>query len=159
MDKNAFAQKVLDAEEAMYRVAKSMLSVDADCEDAVSEAILKAYSSLGSLREEKFFKTWLIRILINECRKIQKSNKKIVLYDEAMDNAAAPEKEDYTDLYRAVMALPEKIRIAVVLYYIEGYSVTEIKSILTIPSGTVKSRLAKGRELLKQQLCDNSRVS
>lgn len=126
--------------------------LDADCEDAVSEAILKAYSSISTLKNEKYFKTWLIRILINESLKIRKYRKANYLYDEQFLWDVEQEGESYTELYNAIISLPEKIRIAVVLYYIEGYSVEEIKDILKVPTGTVKSRLYKGRKMLKIEL-------
>ena len=70
MNRTDFILRVRGCERRLYRVARTMLRSDADCEDAVQEALLKAWSKLGSLREEQFFETWLIRILINECRKL-----------------------------------------------------------------------------------------
>lgn len=64
----------------------------------------------------------------------------------------APVAPNDVDLYNAIGMLPPKIRITIVLYYVEGYSTAEIKTILKIPQGTVKSRLAKGRTLLKSIL-------
>lgn len=148
MNKADFEQEVLAAEKTLYRVARSILKSEADCEDAVSEAILKAYMKLGALRDEKFFRTWLIRILINECKKIYKLNSRTISY-ENIPEMPGDDRTSANEVYTAIMQLPEKIRIAVILHYSEGYSVAETASIMRIPSGTVKSRLSKGRSLLK----------
>lgn len=151
MDKEKFTQEVLNAEQTMYRVAKSILLNDHDCEDAVQEAVLKAFSKLSSLREEKYFKTWLIRILINECYRNKRAKSKLVPFNEYADTQPKIH-DDYSYLYSAVIQLKEPIRIVIVLHYIEGYSVQEIGKILKIPAGTVKSRLYSGRKLLKEEL-------
>lgn len=152
LNTEVFKQKVIRSEDTLYRVSKSILINDRDCEDVVSSAILKAFRKKNTLREDKYFKTWLIRILINECYSIKKKQKKEVSYDEYFENTASEKKEDYSDLYLAVSKLPDKIRITLLLHYIEGYSVDETADILKIPSGTVKSRLSKGRNLLKIEL-------
>lgn len=151
MDNNEFSLKVLEAEQSLYNVAKTILYCESDCEDAVQNAILKAYLKIHTLKKEQFFKTWLTRILINECYSKLRENKRIVPYEEYMQEAAA-EEEDCSEIYTAIMSLKKDIRITVELYYIEGYSVSEIKDILKIPAGTVKSRLYKGRSLLKSIL-------
>lgn len=152
MNKNTFIQKVTEIEDTLYRVAKTILLHDADCEDVVQEAILKAYDKLNTLKQEQYFKTWLVRILLNECYSIKRKEITKIPYEECFQNMKTEEKTDYNDLYIAIRALPEKIKITIVLYYVEGYSVEEIKQILKIPSGTVKSRLSKGRKLLKMKL-------
>ncbi|MGL4911554.1 MAG: RNA polymerase sigma factor [Romboutsia sp.] len=152
MNKSTFIDKVLEAERTLYHVSKSILSHDQDCEDAVQGAILKAYDKLNTLKEEQFFKTWLIRILINECYSLKRKQILQVPYEECFEFTKAEDKQDYSELYMAISKLPPRIRITIVLYYVEGYSVDEIKSILKIPSGTVKSRLSKGRKLLKLKL-------
>lgn len=153
MNKEKFAKEVMSAEMTMYHIAKSILVYESDCEDAVSEAVLKAYSKLSALREESYFKTWLIRILINECYRRKKAQNKIVPLNEYED-WQSEQKEDYSYLYQAVMKLKQSVRIVIVLHYIEGYSVKEVGEILKIPTGTVKSRLHTGRKLLREELCD-----
>lgn len=152
MNKELFTIKVLEAESTLYHMAKSILGQDKDCEDAVQEAILKAYQKLATLKEEKYFKTWLIRILLNECYRLKRRKYPILNYEEHFKRAVLETKEDYSQLYVAIQKLPLKIRLTIVLFYVEGYSVLEIKEILKIPAGTVKSRLAKGRKLLKKEL-------
>lgn len=152
MNKDTFIDDVLEVESTLYHVSKSILTHEQDCEDAVQEAILKAYNKLGTLKKEQYFKTWLVRILINECYSLKRKEYSQVPYEEYFESAKANDKENYNELYSAIQNLPERIRITIVLYYVEGYSVKEIKQILQIPTGTVKSRLAKGRNLLKIKL-------
>jgi RNA polymerase sigma-70 factor (ECF subfamily) len=151
MDKIEFSKRVLEAERSLYHVSKVLLFYESDCEDVVQEAILKAYLKRDSLREVKFFKTWLTRILINECYQFLRTKKQEVSYDDYMSQEPA-EKKRYTELYNAIRKLDEKHKLPIVLYYIEGYSVEEIAGTLRIPSGTVKSRLSKGRKMLKDLL-------
>lgn len=152
MNKETFIANVLDAESTLYHVSKSILTHEQDCEDAVQGAILKAYDRIGTLKKEKYFKTWLVRILINECYDLKRKECPQVSYEEYFESTKADDRKDYRELYLAIQNLPERIRITIVLYYVEGYSVEEIKQILEIPAGTVKSRLAKGRKLLKIKL-------
>jgi len=152
LNKDTFIDDVLEVESTLYHVSKSILTHEQDCEDAVQEAILKAYNKLGTLKKEQYFKTWLVRILINECYSLKRKEYSQVPYEEYFESAKANDKENYNELYSAIQNLPERIRITIVLYYVEGYSVKEIKQILQIPTGTVKSRLAKGRNLLKIKL-------
>ncbi|APM37679.1 RNA polymerase sigma factor [Clostridium kluyveri] len=152
MNKDTFIDNVLKANSTLYHVSKSILTHEQDCEDAVQGAILKAYNKLGTLKKEQYFRTWLIRILINECYSLKRKEYSQVSYEEYFESAKADDKKDYSELYLAIKNLPERIRITIVLYYVEGYTVEEIKQILKIPAGTVKSRLAKGRKLLKIKL-------
>ena len=149
MTKEKFSDLILECEQTMYRVSMSMLRNESDSEDAVQTAILAAYEKLYTLRREEYFKTWLIRILINVCNKQLKFRSR---HTELNDEHEAKSTDTSSDVRYAIEKLPEKIRQAVVLYYIEGFSVGEVKQIMKIPEGTVKSRLAKGRELLREEL-------
>lgn len=152
MDKEQFTRYILEAEATMYRISKTILINDSDCEDAVQDAVLKAYSKLRTLRDERYFKTWLIRILMNECYRKKREQSRLAPLDDSMEISSAD--EDYSELYSVIMRLKPKIRLIIVLYYIEGYSVCEIGKILKIPEGTVKSRLYSGRRILKEELKD-----
>lgn len=151
MDKDSFAKNVLEAETTMYRVAKSIMANESDTEDAVSGAVLKAFEKLHTLRDERYFKTWLIRILINECYRELRARAKIMPLEEYAENLTANDN-GCSDLYRAVMRLKPRVRIVIVLHCIEGYSVEETAGILKIPAGTVKSRLHTGRGILREEL-------
>jgi len=148
MNKAEFTDRALACERRLYRIARTLLSSDADCEDAVQEALLRAWSKRSSLREEQYFETWLVRILINECRMLYR--RRSYAECEIPETLAAPPAD--AELMNALMSLPEKHRITLELHCIEGYSVREIARMLRLPEGTVKWRLSRGRALLKQEL-------
>lgn len=151
MKKEQLGQLIIASEESMYHVAKTLLSSDADCADAIQEAIVKAFTNLHTLRQDSYAKTWLIRILINECYAFMRREKRIVSLEEYQYQEVA-EQEDYSDLYQAVRQLPQKIRICVTLYYLEGYSVKETAKILGISESAVKNRLARARAKMRGEL-------
>ena len=151
MTKEKFSALVLESEQTLYRVSMSMLKNESDCEDAVQTAILTAYENLSKLRHEEYFKTWLVRILINVCNSQLKYRSR---HTQLNDEYEAKDTQTSSEVRYAIEKLPVKIRQAVVLYYIEGFSVKDISLILRIPEGTVKSRLSKGRELLRCELAE-----
>ena len=151
MDREEFTRAVLEYENTLYRVAKSMLGSEADCADAAQNALLRAWERLHTLRDPAYFKTWLTRILINECRAMLRQRARFVpLEEEAAEGEIAPERD--SGLYEAVMGLDVKYRVPFVLYYIEGFRTREIASMLKLPEGTVKTRLRRAREILRTEL-------
>lgn len=153
MDKNALGNLVLENEAQLYRIAKAILRRDEDCADAAQEAITKAFENLHTLRKDKYAKTWLIRILINECCRLAQRRQQEQPMPEEW-NVPAPEKENYSRLYQALQKLDAEFRVALVLHYLEGFQIQEISEMLKIPPGTVKSRLHRGREKLKGLLAE-----
>lgn len=148
MTKDKFTKLVCEYENTLYTVAISMMKNEHDCEDAIQTAILKAFEKLSTLKHEEYFKTWLVRILINVCKKnLKKQNNVSVVQEDISSN-----DNDSIEVRLALENLPDKIRQVVVLHYIESFTTKEVADILSIPKGTVLSRLAKGRELLKLEL-------
>lgn len=152
MDVNKFEQLVRTSADTLYRVSMSMLKNEHDAQDCVSEAILKAYENLHKLKKEEFFRTWLTRILINECKHILKKSSRVVCVEKLPDISSRDNPYLSVEVGEAINSLPEKIRLVIIMFYVEDYSIKEIKRVLNIPEGTVKSRLSKGRALLKEQL-------
>ena len=138
----------------MYHVAKTLLYSDADCADAIQEAIVKAFSSIHTLRRDAYAKTWLVRIVINECYAIMRREKKLVSLEDYSVEEAAEERADYSDLYEALSHLSEEIRLTVTLYYMEGYSVKEIAALMNTTESAVKNRLARARDKMKKELAE-----
>lgn len=158
MDKNTFTEKILENEDMLYRISMSMLKNQTDCEDAVQDTILAAYSKLNTLKYEEYFRTWLVRILINNCNKLLRQRGRVIS-DSNLPEAVVDSAEISTEVRLALDSLNPKIRIVVVMKYIEGFSVKEIKQILRIPEGTVKSRLSEGRKKLGIELADRHRTA
>ena len=142
-----------------------------DAEDVVQETFLRAYRSLESFRGESSLKTWLYAIALNRVRVRRGTLARLrglfgggsgptpdfSLLDNAADPERSPEEnallsDQRRRLRKAVLDLPEEFRAAVVLRDLEGLSYEEVASVLTVPVGTVRSRLARGRALLKEAL-------
>ena len=98
MKKEQLGELIIASEETMYRVAKSLLYNDADCADAIQEAIVKAFSKLHTLKEDTYAKTWLVKIVMNECYAIMRKEKRIISLDDYQMEDQEAEQEDYSEL-------------------------------------------------------------
>lgn len=152
-DQHAFAELIRSIHKVSYRLAKSILAKDEDCADAMQEAIIKAYQNLEQLREPKHFKSWFSKILIHQCYRLHSKRKKVISLHETtqqeIPTQAPYERVEFRDL---VSRLEEPFRLVVTLYYLEKYSLQEVADILEVPSGTVKSRLYRARQMLQNFL-------
>lgn len=150
MNKAEFTRWVLAVENRLYRISCGMLDNPQDRLDAVQEAVLKAWSKLPDLRVEKYFETWLTRILINECHNIQSAGGRTL----PLENLPEQGRLDAQDraLRMAIASLGVELRIPLLLHYMEGYKTREIAQILQIPEGTVKTRLLRAKRKLKALL-------
>ena len=152
---------ILNSERQLYSTAKTILINDQDCADAIQETIVKAFSKIGTLRNDKYAKTWLIRILINECYTLLRKSSKLVSLEgmSEMTEIETDQRTDYSDLYRAVNSLKEELRMPVILYYIEDFNIKEIAQILEITEGAVQKRLARARGKLKRNLQESEELT
>ncbi|WP_166244652.1 sigma-70 family RNA polymerase sigma factor [Paenibacillus turpanensis] len=141
----AFVQLIKAYEGTLYQVSYAMLRSDSDCVDAAQETILEAFRSIGQLKEPKYFKTWLIRILIHQCNRILRRRSKIVSMDFVAEPSFSMNEEDRLDLQAAVQRLEDELQIVITLFYMEDLSYSEIAEMLEIPEGTVKSRLHRAK--------------
>lgn len=146
MDESQFSQRVSLARDKLFRIAYTLLHDEQDCADALQEALLRAWRNLPRLREERYFDTWLVRILINECKRLCAQRRRQIV------PLSAPLAPEDVGLHDALRALDARYRLPVVLHYLEGYSLEEIAWLLRIPMGTVKSRMHAGRARLKDML-------
>lgn len=146
-DAQAFCRLALEYERTLYRVSRTVLHSDEDCADAVQEALLKAWRNVGTLRRPEYFRTWLVRITLNECYSLCRRYRGTAPL-EAADRAAGSEPDGEMDLRDAIFALPERLRVALVLVYVEGFTIEEAARALGVPQGTVKSRLSRARAKL-----------
>lgn len=148
-----FAQAVWDMREGMLRFAMSILHARADAEDAVSEATLRAWERLPTLRDESLFRKWMMSIVANCCYTHLRKAKRMVL-QETMPESTASSGEDACILWTCVTELPDRLREPVVLYYYEGFHVDEIAQILRVPKGTVAARMHRARARLREVLLE-----
>ena len=131
----------------MFAYAFSITKSREDAEDAVHNAVIKAFDNLPKLRSKAKFRQWLFKILRNECLLSMCFRRRFSPITEDIP-AEQKDLETSIDLSIAVSGLSEELREIVVLYYKIGYSTGEIAQILDIPRGTVMSRLARARELI-----------
>ena len=144
---------IMENMQSMYRVAFSILKTEDEISDAISNTTVIVFEKISTLQNDEFFKTWLIRILINECYKICKQNKKII-YLENLNQENLTYSDKYVDfeIRKIIKSLDNDLHEIVMLYYFEDFSVKEISKILKIPEGTVKSRLSRARDKLSKLL-------
>ncbi|OIJ13642.1 RNA polymerase subunit sigma-24 [Anaerobacillus alkalilacustris] len=123
--------------------------------DAVQETFIRVYQNIHLYEGDRPFKPWFYKILINECNRILKKNSKVVSVAEIIEREQTQTDHDfveYEDLYDAIKGLEPHNRIPIVLKYLNGFKEQEIANILEENVNTIKSRLFKGRQKLKQFL-------
>ena len=137
----------------VYRAAFSVCQNPADADDVTQDAFLRYHTRGEDYESEEHLKAWLLRVAINRARDLTASfwRKNTAALADYMETLVFQAPED-SDLFRAVMALPEKYRVVIHLFYYEEYSVEEIAQLLRRRPGTVKSQLSRGRALLKTAL-------
>jgi RNA polymerase sigma-70 factor (ECF subfamily) len=174
--KERFEKEVLPLLPNLYSAALRMTRNPADAEDLVQETYLRAYRGFSGFEEGTNLRAWMYRILtntfINSYRKRQREPLTVpeddleewYLYDKLGASGLEPSAEAEViqrmpdeDVQRALEALPEGFRLAVLLADIEGFSYKEIAEILGIPIGTVMSRLHRGRRALEKALWERVR--
>ena len=155
-DEKAFDDLIILIEKELYLIAKTKLKNDDDIADAIQETILKCYQNIYKLRDAKLFKTWTIKILINECNKIyrKKEKYKISLEDNEIEKyIKSEEKYDENIEFRLLIRkLEEDEQLILTLYYCSGYTTKEISKILKKNENTVRSKMSRAKVKLKNQL-------
>lgn len=162
-DDQAFVELIEENKQAMYKIAVGILKNDFDAADAIQESILTCYEKLRELKKAQYFKTWLLRILINNCNQMLREQKKVVGIEayygaedikgkKAEEKIAAPLgaatiNEDFLEL---LDQMEQQYRVVLILYYVEEMSIREISQILQMNENTVKTRLSRGRGVYKK---------
>lgn len=165
-DASAFEQLMRAQESRMYAVSLRMCGNREDALDCTQEAMLRIFRAIGNFKGQSSFATWAYRITMNTCldelrrRKLRTSSSLDALLDSGWspaDENDTPEKhsiasEQRRTLEKAIADLPEDMRAAIVLRDIQGFSYDEIAKILEANVGTIKSRISRGREKLREML-------
>ena len=134
----------------LLRLAYTRLDSVQDAEDAVQDVFLKLLSTRPVFRDAGHEKAWLIRATLHRASDIRRRAEKRNVPLETAENS--PAREEGGELLAAVRALPQKYSSVIHLHYYEGYSIQEISKLLGLPAPTVGTRLARGRERLRQML-------
>lgn len=152
-DKEAFSELIMDIESYLYKIARTKLHNEEDIQDAVQNTIINAYLNIKNLKSNKYFKTWITRILINECHRIYRysaKNNKLIddyIYEENFDKS-----DENINFEELISSLDEIKKEVFRLYYNENWSIKKISAKLNMNENTIKSILHRGRKLLKENL-------
>lgn len=144
----------------LYGLCMSLCADPFEADDLYQDTWVRVVRSISQYDPNRDFEPWLTKICINTYRNTLRRIARSPLLnfrtneekDALLQSVPAPEDPDYHFLYDAVNQLPEKFRLAVILYYFEEMDIAATAQILGIPDGTVKSRLSKARKLLKEAL-------
>ena len=151
-DREGFAAAVTAHGRAMFRAARAVLDGDADAEEAVGEAVLRAWERWGTLRDPEAVRPWLLKITVNCAHGLRRKNGRVTSMADMAQVAGTVEPPPVSGLWEAVCRLPRDSRAVVTLYYYEDMTVAEIARVLGVAQGTVKSRLSRARSRLKEML-------
>jgi len=154
-DKDAFIALMDEHNDAMLRIAHGYLSQEADIADAIQDTILDAYEHLPSLKEPCYFRTWLIRILINNCNHIYNRNKNYIPLEDVSENLSDMAQEADTPFFKfreLLSYVSDENRLCFQLYYGEELTTREIADILHINESTIRSRMHREKQKLKTRL-------
>lgn len=147
-----FTRETIALTPTLYRISMSILRHEADCRDAVQQALLNAWVIRVRLEETRFH-TYLTRIVINECRNIQRQRMRVTPVAELPEMEYNMQQEE-SELREAIDLLPESLRTPLLLHYMERFNEKETAGALGITVVAVKNRLYRARKALKQQLKD-----
>lgn len=159
MDAVTFQAEAMKVQCLLWRVSWSILGNNDDCADAVQEALTRAWQHKETLRNLKSFRPWLTRILTNVCNDMlrQRMRGKVISLEDASEPAHEEELADPLSVREAIDGLSPEQRTVMVLYYLEGATISEIADMLDLSPGTVKSRMTYARRRLRAFLDDEGR--
>jgi RNA polymerase sigma-70 factor (ECF subfamily) len=153
-----FEARLADSSTLAFRIAYSVLRQRQDAEDVAQEALVKAHRAIGQLRDRDRFRAWLVRMTWRLALDQRRADVRRLKRERAVPEPSQPPTSEDTlmaqersaRVWRAIDALPERLRIVIVLSAIEGHGVREVATLLGVPDGTVKSRLFEARRRLQE---------
>ena len=150
-DSGAFAQLIRINTQSMYKVAWAYLKNDEDVADAIQETILKCYEKLHTLKNDSYFKTWMTRILINNCNEMLRHKGRVFPTLEMEEESFEDSGYQDCEWKEILSSLDEKYQVVLLLYYSRCFSVKEIAAILEISQNTVLTWLSRARKQLRAE--------
>ncbi|KOS68795.1 RNA polymerase sigma70 factor [Lysinibacillus contaminans] len=150
--RKSFLQLIEVEKVKLYKMAYVYMKNENDALDVVQETITRAYIKIESVKEEQYFSTWLMRILINTAVEMLRRNAKVIVLENEIGETRAAHLpiEDKLDLLTAIEHLEEKYKTVIVLRYYQDLAVKDIADFLNCPEGTVKTNLHRGIQKLKE---------
>ncbi|AKN30101.1 RNA polymerase sigma70 factor [Clostridium carboxidivorans P7] len=155
-DENAFCELMQINKEILYKTAYAYTKNQHDALEILDSTVYKAYISIKKLKDTKYFNTWIMRILINNCINFLNKKKRIILFkkndDIIKETQFIENKEEILDLYEAIDNLDSKLKIIIILRYFQDLTVPQIAEIMDYPLGTVKTYIHKALKQLRIKL-------
>ena len=155
----AFSQIIISMECNLYKIAKMRLDCEDDINEAVQETIIQTFKSIKKINKPYSFKTWITKVLINNCNKIyrKRKNSKIMQYNDNEEkiidieaNNSIEKLNSNVDFFFLIKKLNYNERMALTLYYLEDLSTKEISIILKESESTIRNRISRARNKLKE---------
>ncbi len=149
----------------LYGLCRTLCADPFDADDLYQDTWLKVVRNISRYDPARPFEPWLTKICVNTYRNALRRLARSPIFNGfstteekalLIERVPAPEEPDYSDLHRAINGLPEKLRVMVILFYFQDMDINAVAQTLDIPPGTVKSRLSKARQLLKEVLTDGA---
>lgn len=158
-------QYIHDYGKRLYGLCMALCANSYEAEDLYQETWLKAVKYIDRFDKTKDFEPWLTKICVNTYRSALRRVARSPVFntfatteekESLLNSVPAAEHADYSNLYAAIDRLPEKLRVTMILFYFKDMEITTVSDVLGIPPGTVKSRLNKARNKLKEVLTDET---
>lgn len=147
-DADAFIELMEQNSLNMYKAARAILNNDENVADAVQDTILTCFEKINTLKHPEYFKTWMTRILINECNKILRHYRKLQMPEQMPEISIQDRSMAEIEFKQMLDLVEEKYRIILILYYVYGFNISNIAEILGLNENTVKTRLTRARKHL-----------
>ena len=160
-DKSAFTELIISMQDELYKIARMRLSNEEDIDDVIQETMISAFYGIKRLKYPHYFKSWIIKILINKCNTLYKKKKKLDYYydDNFINNSIIDFKENSIecniDFYILIKDLDYLERYILILYYEMGYSCKDISKMLNIKENTLKTKISRSKLKIKKIIDKN----
>lgn len=158
-DKEVLVDLLRSVEKSIYNTAFYYMGNEHDAKDVTQDALIKIYTKIDTFQEKSQFNTWVQRITYNICMDKFRKNKhevsiegaELVLPSDFETEQKIENKIIIEDLISKILMFPEKIKVVMILRYVQEFSYQEISDVLNVPINTVKSYLFRGREKLLKE--------
>lgn len=151
-DGDAFVELMERHKQSMYKTAKAYLHREEDVADAMAETVLDCFEHLKDLKEPRYFGTWLVRILINNCKNLLRQNGRADSVEDVEGLQREQERDENAQAFLDYLyPLGEEERFIMILFYVWGFRTREIGEILHIKETTVKAKLQRSRGKIKKE--------
>ncbi len=151
-DAESFIRLMEENKQSMLKIAYGFFSGEDDVADVMQQTVMNAYEHIGELKRTEYFKTWLLRILINNCSKMYNNRKNIIPEEEVEERGYLDSYPEDNAFFYLISLLQRDDRIIFQLYFGEEYTTKEISEMLGIKESTIRSRIHRGKEQLRKQI-------